>query len=164
MVAVVQSDGVNVNVMSVHNNTYVVILVERSYNSSLDRAGVALGFNKSSVIWAWGAGQQYLVNDHHVKSSASLSGGMLTVVFGRPLAANGSEIGFVDNAPFSDFVRVITWDNGAAPSSVNFQGAPEFGFELLPYFDTTPKAPIVYSAVILVAGLGFVFLELKKYR
>lgn len=164
MVTLDQSDGVDVNVMSVHNNTYVAVLIERDFNLSIDKAGVALNFNESSAIWAWVAGQQSLVNDHHVKSMASLNDGMLTVVFGRPLASDGSEIAFKDDTPFSDFVSVITWDNGSALSAISFTNAPTFGLELLPYIDTTPKAPIIYSAVILVAGLGFVFLEARKYR
>lgn len=164
MVAVTQSDGVDVNVMSVHNNTYMVVLVERNFNASLSRAGVALDFNMSSMVWAWVAGQQLLVNCHHVKSVASVDGGMLTVVFGRPLAANGSEIGFADGQPFSDFVRVSTWDNGSALGSINLESGPAFGLELLPYIDNYPTAPIAYSAVILAAGLGFVFIETRKYR
>ncbi len=164
MVTVQQSDGVNVNVMSVHNNTYAVILVERSFNKSLSMAGVALDFNESSMIWAWVGGQQFLVNCHHVESEASVNDGMLTVVFGRPLAAEGSPITLEDNEPFSGFVKVMTWDNGSALGSISFANAPSFGFELLPYIDTYPKAPLVYSAVILVAGLGFIFIEVRKYR
>ena len=164
MVTIEQSDGVNVNVMSVHNNTYVVVLVERSFNTSLNRAGVALDFNKSSMVWARVGGQQILVNCHHVESRASVRDGMLTVVFGRPLAANGSEIGFRDGAPFSDFVRVTTWDNGSALSSINLESGPAFGLELLPYIDSYPKAPIVYSAVILIAAFGFILVEARKYR
>lgn len=164
MVTVQQSDGVDVNVMSVHNNTYAVILVERSFNNSLSMAGVALDFNQSSMIWAWVGGQQVLVNCHHVESNASVNDGMLTVVFGRPLAAEGSPITLEDNEPFSGFVKVMTWDNGSALGSIGFASAPTFGFELLPYIDTYPKAPFVYSAVILVAGLGFIFIEVRKYR
>lgn len=164
MVTVDQEDGVEVNVMSVHNNTYVVILVQRELNTSLSRAGVALSFNMSSVVWAWIAGQQALINDHHVRSMGSLDSNVLTVVFGRPLAPDGSGIAFKDDTPFSDFVKVITWNNGSAFGSISFGSAPTFGLELLPYIDSYPKPPLVYSAVILIAGFGFIFLEMRKYR
>ncbi len=164
MVTVDQKDGVAVNAMSVHNNTYVIILFQRGLNTSLSRAGVALSFNASSVVWAWVAGKQALINDHHVRSMGSLNDGVLTVVFGRPLASDGPGIAFKDGTPFSGFVKVITWDNGSAFSSISFGGAPAFGLELLPYVESYPKPPLVYSAVILIAGLGFIFLEMRKYR
>ena len=164
MVTVAQNDGVNVNVMSVHNNTYVVILVERDFNASLDRAGVALSFNSSSMIWARIGDQQVLINCHHVESAASLNDGMLTVVFGRPLTSNGSKVAFEDNIPFSGFVKAITWDNGSALGSISFENAPTFGLELLPYINSYPTAPLVYAVVILIAGLGFIFIEARKYR
>ena len=150
--------------MSVHNNTYVVILIQRELNTSLSRVGVALTFNASRVVWAWMGGQQSLVNDHHVKSQGSLNNGILTVVFGRPLGAEGAGIEFKDEQPYSDLCKVITWTNGSAPSSISFDIAPTFGLELLPYINNYPTEPLLYSAVILVGGLGFIFLEVRKHR
>ena len=164
MVTIEQKDGVEVNVMSVHNNTYVVILVQRELNTSLSRAGVALSFNMSSVVWAWIAGQQSLISDHHVRSMGLLNNSVLTVVFGRPLGSDGSGIEFKDNTPISDLVKVITWDNGSSLSSIGFEESPAFGLELIPYFDQYPKLPILYSAVILVAAFGFIIMEVRKYK
>lgn len=164
MLTVEQPDGVKLNIMSVHNNTYVVILLERQFNISFDRAGVALDFNKSGSVWAWVAGSQFLINDHHVKSSADLHDDTLTVVFGRPLAAEGSEVEFKDNTPYSGFVAAISWDNGSALSSISFKMAPSFGLELLPYLNSYPTQPLVYSSVILGAGSAFIFIEVRRYR
>lgn len=164
MLTVEQSGEVEVNLMSVHNNTYVLILIQRALNTSLDKAGVALSFNSSAVVWAWVAGQQELINDHHVRSAVDLHDGMLTVVFGRSLQADSSDIEIKDNTPYSDMVKVISWDNGSSLSSISFEGAPTFGLELIPYFDHYPKLPILYSAVILVAAFGFIITEVRKYR
>ena len=164
MLTIEQGGGININLMSVHNNTYVVILVQRELNTSLGRAGIALSFNSSSAVWANIAGQQSLIGDHHVKSMAALNNGILTVVFGRPLASDGSGIEFKDEAPYSDFVKVVTWDNGFALNSISFDGAPAFGLELLPYINLYPTSPLLYSSAILIAGFGFIMLEVRKHR
>lgn len=108
MLTIEQIGGIKINLMSVHNNTYVAILVQREMNTSLSRAGVALDFNASKAVWAWVATRQILINDIHVESMASLKNETLTVVFGRPIHSNGSGIEFKDETPYSAFVRVVT--------------------------------------------------------
>jgi hypothetical protein len=164
MLTVEQIDGIKINLMSVHNNTYVVILVQREMNTSLNRSGVALDFNASQAVWAWVAGQQILINDIHVESMASLNNETLTVAFGRPIHSNGSGIEFNDETPYSGFVKVVTWDNASELSSISFSRAPTLGLELLPYITPYPTPPLLYSTVILLAGFGFVLLEARKYR
>lgn len=166
MKTLVQSDGTVVKLMAIHNSTYLVILIERSLNSSLNSAGVVLHFSlqNASTMWEWISGQQILVNDHHVTSAYSLSDGKLTVVFGAPISANGSDVGFRVGVPFPSFLKVITWDNGTVPSSVNFSNVPALGLELLPFPSPHPIRLDVYAIVILTAGLAFIYLEIIKYR
>lgn len=164
MVMVEVSEGVEVNMMSVHNDTYILIMVERALNASIDKIGVALGFNMSRTVWAWVGGQEFLVNDTNVKTMVSLKDQFLTLVFGRGLAYSNSSMEFRVGVPLPDFVSVITWDNGSSLSQISLRDAPTLGLEILPYMDLYPKAPLVYSVIILIAGLGFILAETRKYK
>lgn len=163
MVMVKGSEGMEVDMMSVHNDTLILIMVEMDINASIDKVGVALSFNTSRVVWAWIGGKEFLVNDHDVKTMMSLKNQTLTLVFARELAYNDSTIQFKVGVPLPNFLSVIAWENGSALSQISFKDAPTLGLELLPYMDLYPKAPIVYSAIILIAGLGFVIDEIRKH-
>lgn len=104
------------------------------------------------------------MNDSAVGTASTLDAGVLTVVLGSRLAAGGPGIPLEIGTPYDSFARIATWDNGSSLDSIDFQGIEPVGLELVPYMDHYPKMPLVYSGVILVAGFGFIFLEVRKHR
>ncbi|MDV3277188.1 MAG: ATP-dependent Clp protease proteolytic subunit [Nitrososphaerales archaeon] len=163
MTTIEQQNGPSINLMSVHNDTYFVILVQARLNASLGRDGVAISFSPG-VIWAWVAGKETLVNDTGVRSAANLTSGTLVVTFGKTINANGTGLSVKDDTPYPDFIRVLAWSNGSSISSIRFNGASPLGFELLHFFDNYPKAALVYAGVIVAAGIGFIVMEARWYR
>lgn len=155
--------------MSVHNETYIVFLIERSFNLSISMVGVSIfingtAFNSASATWGWVGGQSNST-DPSVESAWNLGGENLTVVFGRPLVpASGSEARFAVGELYDEAVKVTSWNNGTVPASLDFTDVHSMGLELLPPIDLYPKTPLVYSAVILLATLGFILLEARRYR
>lgn len=162
-------DGVEIELMSVHNGTYIVFLLERSFNQSLAMAGVAMFFNgtafdSASAIWGWVAGQNDST-DASVVSVGDLSSETLTVVFGRSMVpALNSEARLAIGELYAEAVRVTSWNNSTRPTGLDYADVPPMGLELLPNIDLYPTTPIVYSAVILIATLGFILLEVRRYR
>ena len=167
MVTVEQPNGVEARVMSINNGTYMLLLVQRDLNASIGKAGVAVRFvgdnaNGSLVTWAWAGGVSLNITSSG-QSIAAVSGQVLTVVFGSRTAAIGSGLGLSIGKPYDDFVQLVTWDDGSSPGSIGFQNVTAAGLELVPYMDHYPKEPLVYSAVFLAAGFGFVALEMRRY-
>ena len=162
-------DGVEMGIMSVHNGTYIVFLIERSFNKSIGMAAVGISFNltafdSGNAVWGWVGGQNNST-DAEVSSAGDLTGEELTAVFGRPIVpALNSEVRFGVGQLYEDAVKVTSWNNGTAPTSLNYEEIPAMGLELLPQIDLFPKAPLIYGAVILVATLGFVLMEARRYR
>ena len=167
MLTIEQAGGIRVNLMSINNGSYLVIMVQRGLNTSLGMAGVAIrfgaeDFNITTTVWAWARGQS--LNDSSIGTASVLDAGVLTVVLGGRLAAGGPGIPLKIGTPYDSFVRIATWDNGSSLGSVDLQGINPIGLELVPYIDYYPKTPLVYSGVILVAGLSFIFLEVRKHQ
>lgn len=162
-------DGVEMDLMSVHNGTYLVLLVQRSFNNSLNNAGVSLFlngtlFDTSNAVWGWAAGQNNST-DPDVKSAGVLTGGELAVVFGRLLVlASGFEARLSIGVAYDDAIKVTSWNNGTAATALNYDGVESMGLELLPHLDIFPRTPFVYAAVLLAGALAFIFLEFRRYR
>ncbi len=162
-------DGVETELLSVHNDTYIVFLFQRSFNLSITMAGVAIFFNGTvfggeDAVWGWAGGQNGST-DSGVSSAGDLNADELTVVLGRPLVPSVNskprlEIGQL----YDQSVRATSWNNDTMPTTLNVEELGVMGLELLPPIDLFPKAPLIYSAVILVATLGFVLLEARRYR
>ena len=92
MVQVNSMDGVSVNVMSVHNDTYVAFLIQRPVNTSVSQVGVGVaiafegaGANGSDDVWAWMNGSLVLPVDSGVVARSKLGQGDFAIVFGRAL-------------------------------------------------------------------------------
>ncbi|MBI4284138.1 MAG: hypothetical protein HY663_06695 [Chloroflexi bacterium] len=163
----IEERGVPLNLMSINNGSFFMIMVQRGLNTSLNQAGVAIrfgaeDFNVSSTVWAWARGRS--LNDSTVETASTLNAGVLTVVLGSSLAASDTGIPLKIGTPYDSFVRITTWNNGSSLGSMDIQGIEPVGLELVPYMDLYPKMPLVYSGVILAAGLGFIFLEVRRYR
>jgi hypothetical protein len=166
----VEQDGHNpINLMSIHNETYLMILAESEVNSSFSNDGVAISFmseesNRSMAVdWVWVGGRGEAVNGSAVLSVGVLNGSELVVVFGSAISSIGNGIGLKVGEPYNDFMRVLFWDNGVIPTPMELSGAPPIGLELIPYIDHYPKLPILYSVVILISGIGFIIMEARKY-
>lgn len=160
----VQTDRGGVALMSVHNDTYFLILTQTEIdNVPANLVGLAIDFNRSAVVWSWVGGSLDVVNDTHVQSTFGSSSNLLTVVFGRPIHSAGAGVRIEDNTPYTDFLRVAFWTNGTGLRGISFEGAPVIGFELLPYINEFPSLPIIYAGTIVVGGLGFILLEMRKY-
>ncbi len=164
---VMSLDGVETDLMSVHNGTYWVSLAERPFNSSLNNAGVSLFLNgtllnSSNAVLGWVGGKNNST-DPLVSASGTLSGGDLTVVFGRPLSpASGARFGI--GVAYDDAIKVTSWNNGTAATSLNYSMIVSMGLEFLPHLDIFPKTPFVYGAVLIAGALGFVLMEFRRYR
>ncbi len=162
-------DKVEMDLMSVHNGTYLVFLLQRPFNASLNVAGASIFvngtiFNSVNATWGWVGGRNNST-DPSVKSLGSLSGEELTVVFGRPLVpASSSQALFKVGVAYDGGIKVTSWNNGAAATALNYGGVESMGLELLPHLDIFPRTPFVYSAVILAAAVAFIFLEFRRYR
>ncbi len=162
-------DGVETDLMTVHNGTYWVLLAERPFTTSLTDAGVSLFlngtlFNSPNGIWGWVGGQNNST-DPNVVSQGTLTGGNLAVVFGRPVApASGSEARFDIGVAYEDAIKVTSWNNGTAATALNYDGVESMGLELLPHLDIFPKTPFVYATVLLAGTAVFVLLEFRRYR
>ena len=160
-------DDPDATLMSINNGTYFLILVQTEFNSTMDKAGVALSFapldaNGTTEIWSWT--QNQFSGPAEVKSIGDLSGGTLSVVLGSPTESAESGVRFAIGTPYADLIKVATWSDGAGPQSAIFKDSAPIGFELVPYMDHYPKLPLFYSVVIIAAGIGFLFLEDRKYR
>ena len=160
-------DGVETELMTVHNGTYWVLLAERSFNTSLNNAGVSLFlngtlFNTSDAIWGWVGGRNNST-DPYVTSEGILTGEELTVIFGRPLApASGAN--FNIGVAYDDAIKITSWNNGTAATALSYDGLDSMGLELLPHLDIFPRTPFIYATVLLVAAVGFIVLEFRRYR
>lgn len=160
----VQTDRGGVALMSVHNDTYFLILTQTELlNVPVNLVGLAIDFNRSAVVWSWVGGSLSVVNDTHVQSTFGSSSNLLTVVFGRPIHSAGAGVQIEDNTPYTDFLRVAFWTNGTGLKDISFEEAPVIGFELLPYINEFPNLPIIYAGTIVVGGLGFILLEMRKH-
>ncbi len=162
-------DGVRMHLLSVHNGTYLVLLIRRAFNASLDKAGVSVRlngtvFNSQTDIWGWVGGQNNST-DPNVNSEGILTGQTLTVIFGRPLLpTSGSGARLNIGVAYDDAVKITSWNNGTAATTLRYDGIDSMGLELLPHIDLFPKTPFVYSGVLLVALAAFILLEARRYR
>ncbi len=161
-------DEVKMEVMSIHNDSYILILVERPLNVSINEAGVAIAFektvtNSSDIVWAWAA-QQNNSTDPAVVSVGELKDETLTVTFGRHISTQGLLFNLDVGVPYEDGIHIASWSNGTSLSSIDLEAAPGLGLELLPHLDLYPRPPFVYSAVLVGATLTFVLLETRRYR
>ncbi len=165
-------EGVDIqptSVMTVHNETYIVFLIQRVINNSVDRAGALIAFegvgvNKSDVVWAWVGGKNVSPREQGVSSDYALTGGELTVVFGRALNSTTSAIALSVGKPYDDFVKITSWSTGVKLDSIDLDSLVHLNFELLPHLNVYPTAPLGYSALLLAVTLGFVWEESRKYR
>ncbi len=162
-------DGVETDLMSVHNGTYWVLLAERPFNTSLTSAGLSLFlngtlFDTSNAVWGWVGGENNST-DPNVVSQGALRGEDLTVIFGRPLTpTSGSEARFDIGIAYDDAIKVTSWNNGTAATALNYDDVESMGLELLPHLDIFPKTPFIYATVLLAGTAAFVFLEFRRYR
>ncbi len=162
-------DRVMMDLMSVHNGTYLVLMAQRDFNASLNKAGVSIYFNgtvfnSSTGIWGWVGGQNNST-DTSVKSTGSLAGGVLTVVFGRLLVpAAGSTARLNIGVAYDDGIKITSWNNGTAATRLDYNGVGSMGLELLPYLNIFPKTPFVYATVLLAGAVAFIVLEFRRYR
>ena len=162
-------DGVTMDLMSVHNETYLVLLAQRDFSASLNKAGVSIYFNgtvfnSSTDIWGWVGGQNNST-DPSVKSAGTLTGGVLTVVVGRLLAeAAGSTARLNIGVAYDDGIKVASWNNGTAATQLNYDGVGSMGLELLPHLDIFPRTPFVYATVLLAGAVAFILLEFRRFR
>lgn len=108
--------------------------------------------------WVWAGGHGEVMNGSDFSSEGVLNGGELSVVFGSSISPTGLKVG----ESYDDLVRVVTWDNSERPSSIELSETEPLGFELIPFIEHYPKLPILYSAVILIAAIGFVVMEARK--
>jgi len=162
-------DHVTMDLMTVHNGTYLVLLAQRNFNGSLNNAGVSIYFNgtvfnSSTDIWGWVGGQNNST-DPGVNSTGTLTGGVLTVVFGRLLVPTaGSTARLNIGVAYDDALKVASWNNGTAATRLNYDGVGSMGLELLPRLDIFPKTPLVYAGVLLAGAVAFTLLEFRRYR
>ena len=157
-------------VMSIHNSTHILFLVQRSWDPSVPvaKAGVAMAFegaglNGSDLMWTWQGASGLSSSDPEVVVSAGLERSVLTVVFQRALNVSDSTFFFRVGMPYEGFVKIASWDNGQSASEIDFEELTHSNLELLPQIDSYPKTPLVYSAVILVAAATFILAELRRY-
>ena len=152
--------------MSVNNGTYFVVFVQADFNASFDRASVSLlvsPTNDSDTVHSWTWTGNHFVGNGDVRANGGLSNGVMRVTFGSPIASVvGPHLRM--GIPYDDLMKLAISRNSSSPASVNFADSMSFGFELVPYIDHYPKIPLLYSAVIIVAGLFFLFLEDRKHR
>lgn len=163
-------DGEEMALMSVNNGTYIVFLIEREIDTSIDRVGVLIAFEGAGVdgsdeVWAWMGGQKVLPEDEGVRTDSSPADSELLVVFGRSIAPNsGSGVSFEVGKPEEGFLKTTSWTDGSHPNSIDPEALEHLSFELLPPIDLYPKAPIVYSIILVVAAFGFILAEYRRHR
>lgn len=158
------------NIMSIHNSTYLLFLIQRAYEAGVpfEKAGALVAFegaagNDTDLVWGWVTTGGLSTADTGVYASANLSDSELTIVFGRALNSSGSPFAFTLGTQYEGFVKIASWDNGQPVSSVDLEELTHLNLELLPPIDPYPKAPIVYSAVLLVGASVFVYSEFRRY-
>lgn len=162
-------DSVTMDLMSVHNGTYIILMAQRDFNASLNNAGVSIYFNgtvfnSSTDIWGWVGGQNNST-DPSVKSAGTLTGGVLTVVFGRLMVpAAGPTARLNIGVAYDDGLKVASWNNGTTATRLNYDGVEPMGLELLPHLDIFPRTPFVYAVVLLAGAVTFALLEFRRYR
>lgn len=165
-----EMNATEMNIMSIHNSTYLIFLIQRAYGAGVpfEKAGALVAFegaagNDTDLVWAWAATGGLYTTDAGVFTSANLSGSELTIVFGRALNSSGSPFAFMPGNQYEEFVKVASWDNGQPASGVDLEELTHLNLELLPPIDLYPKAPIVYSAVLLIGAMVFVYAEFRGY-
>ncbi len=165
-----EMNATEMNIMSIHNSTSILFLIQRAYDASVpfEKAGALVAFegaagNDTDLIWAWEATGGLSTTDAGVFASANLSGSELTIVFGRALNSSGSPFVSTPGTQYEGFVKIASWDNGQPASSVDLEELTHLNLELLPPIDLYPKAPIVYSAVLLIGAMLFVYAEFRRY-
>jgi len=155
-------------VMTVHNDTYVLFLIQRSVKTSITDAGALIAFEGagakgSDVVWAWVGGESVSPLDLGVRASALLVGNEISITFGRELNSTDSAFAMTVGKQYVDLVKLTSWANGTDPASVDLEKLEHMNMELLPNLDVYPKAPIAYSAILLLAAVGFVWIEFRRY-
>jgi hypothetical protein len=163
-------DETSLHVMSIHNGTYVLILVERDLNNSIEKTGIVVVFahdnmNFSEETWALVSGEVFSTGDSTVNIASTVKDDELIVTFGHKLTSDlNPETTLKVGEPYEDFIKVTSWNDGSGLDSINLENVPAQNFELLPAIDYYPKAPLVYSAVLISAVFLFIFLESRRYE
>jgi len=87
-----------------------------------------------------------------------------TVLFGRSvLTSEQNKIMFESGIKQEDFIKIAVWDGSMNESFEQIDNLPHADFILLPRIDTYPKDVFVWSALLVVGAVSFLFVERKLH-
>lgn len=166
MVAV-DEGGITFEMMSVHNETHIEFLVVVDVNASAGQLGLALAFEGggaggSDDVWVWD--ETGAIATAGVETAALRSGDKLLVAFLRAMESSEGGVQLAEGVQYEGLVKVAMWQDGSGLSSLDLESIPHLDLELLPPIDLFPKAPILYSAVLLVGAFGMTYIETRRHR
>lgn len=169
MMTITSLDMKPMSVMTIHNGTYILFMIQRDLNTSINNTGVLIAFekagaNESDVIWAWISGKTFSPSDPTLKTNYSVIDNKLIVVFGRELNSTNTAFQLAIGEQYRDFIKLTSWTNTTNLESINIEELDHINLELLPYLDVYPKSSIIYSIILLLGTIGFLWLEIRRYK
>jgi hypothetical protein len=114
-------------------------------------------------IWSWDASKP---NNSKVIIDVTWENQKWGVLFGRSVSAlEQGKITFESGIKQDDFIKIVVWDGSAGESieQIEEEDLPHGNFILLPWIDTYPKDVFVWSALLVVGAVSFLFVERKLH-
>jgi len=115
-------------------------------------------------IWRWDASKPNDSSD--IILDATWENQKWDVLFGRSVSTSEQDkITFESGIKQEGFLKIVVWDGSAGESieQIDEEDLPHADFILLPWIDTYPKDVFVWSALLVVGAVSFLFVERKLH-
>ncbi len=115
-------------------------------------------------IWSWDASNSDDLSDMILDTTWENQ--KWNVLFGRSVLTSGQDvITFESGIKQEGFIKIVVWDGSAGETveQIDEENLSHADFILLPFIDTYPKDVFVWSALLVVGAVSFIFVERKLH-
>jgi len=145
------------------NDGAIIIIKSKLENASehdeIENVENIEGINE---VWRWDSSNPEESSD--IILDSSWENQKWTVIFGRSvLTSEHDKISFEPGVKQEDFMEIAVWDGSLDESFEQIEDLPHADFILLPEINSSPKDVFVWSALLVVGAVSFLFVERKLH-
>lgn len=125
-------------------------------------------------VWFWSTGTQHdeaakILYTKDVITKAQWNNDKWTVLIGRQIQSkneNQNIISFLPGVREESFIKFVVWDGSKGESfeGLNDEALDHYDFILLPNIDVYPKDVYVWSGILIVGTVIFLFVDQRLYK
>lgn len=144
------------------NDGAIIIFESISENISEHEIEDIENSDEINEVWSWDASTSD--ESSSVILDSKWEDQKWSVLFGRSvLTSEQDKIIFESGIKKEDFIGMAVWDGSAGESFEQIGDLPHADFILLPEIDTYPKDVFVWSGLLVVGAVSFIFVERKLH-